>query len=168
LGALEGMPETDYWMARPATKKSRIKRCRPPIDPELLLLIEFRRISLFFRQGFVTSRSGIVTLAASGWLKQEVIPKYRLAIPTQRTYENKRELRPRRRDFNGERAAETCFTILTIVIFGVIVGISAYAVLSVIPKFQRYQTPEWQRAHSPLNLVNSNGVESQTHSSGLK
>jgi hypothetical protein len=43
-------------------------------------------IDLLFRQGFVTPRSGIATFAASGWLKQEVIPMYRLAISTQRTY----------------------------------------------------------------------------------
>jgi len=48
---------------------------------ELLLCTEIRRISLLFRQGFVTSRSGIATFAASGWLNQEVIPMYRLAIP---------------------------------------------------------------------------------------
>ena len=91
---------------------------------------------------------------------------YRLAIPMQRTYENKREVRPRRRDFNGEQAAEAYFTILTIVIFGMIVGIGTYTVLSVIPKFQRHQTQEWKEPHS--YLVNSNRVESQTHSSGLK
>ena len=72
---------------------------------------------------------------------------YRLAIPMQRTYEDKRELRPRRRDFDGERAAETCFTVLTIVIFGMIVGIGAHCAVSLIPNLQRYQTPEWKRAH---------------------
>lgn len=72
-----------------------------------------------------------------------------LAIPMQRTHENKRELRPRRRDFSGGRAAETCFAILTIVIFGIIVGITAYVVPSAISKLQRYRTPEWQRTHLP-------------------
>lgn len=92
---------------------------------------------------------------------------YRLAIPMQRTYENKRELRHRRRDFNGERAAEACFTILVIVIFGMILGIGTYSVLSLIANLQRYRTLEWQRAHAPLYLVNSNGAESNTHSSAL-
>jgi len=72
--------------------------------------------------------------------KQELTPMYRLAIPTQRTNEISCELRPRRRDFNGERAAETCFTILTVVIFGMIAGIGTYSVLSVISDFYRYQT----------------------------
>ena len=80
---------------------------------------------------------------------------YPLAIPTQRTSKNQPELRPRRRDFNGEKAAGTCFTVLTIVIFGMIVGIGAYSVLCLIPNLQRDQTPEWRRAHSSLNLVNS-------------
>lgn len=42
----------------------------PSIGPELLLRIEFRRISLFFRQVFVTSWSRIANLAGSGWLKR--------------------------------------------------------------------------------------------------
>jgi len=57
----------------------------------------------------------------------------------QRTYENKRELSPRCRDFNGEQAAEAYFPVLTIVILAMIVGIGAYTVLYVIPNFQRYK-----------------------------
>jgi len=73
---------------------------------------------------------------------------YRIAIPMQRVPE-KREAGPRRAAFNGERAVDVYFTILTILILGMIVGIGAYAVNSLIPALQDYQSPQWQRSHSP-------------------
>lgn len=56
----------------------------------------------------------------------------RIAIPMPGVREQ-REPRLRRPEFNGERAVEVYFTILTVVILGMIVGIGAYAVLSSSP-----------------------------------
>ena len=92
---------------------------------------------------------------------------YRIAIPMQKTHE-KREPRPRRPKFDGERAVEVCFAVMTIVILGMLVGIGAYAVHSVIPALQKYQSPEWQRSHFPRNLAYPQGIDFQSHSPDLK
>jgi hypothetical protein len=88
---------------------------------------------------------------------------YRIAIPMPRIRE-KREARPRRGDFNGERAVEIYFAVMTVVILGMIVGIGAYAVHSVIPAWQKYQSPAWQRSHFPRNLTYPRSVEFESHS----
>ena len=87
----------------------------------------------------------------------------RIAIPMQRVAE-KREPRPRRPRSNGEKAAEVYFTVLTILILGMIVGIGAFAVYSVIPAWQQFQSQEWQRTHSPSNLFYPHTDESQPRS----
>ena len=89
------------------------------------------------------------------------------AIPLQRVPE-KREPRPRRPRFDGERAAELYFTVLTILILGMIVGLGAYAVNFVIPAWQQYQAQQWQRSHSPLNLAYPHSDESPSHSPDLR
>ena len=77
---------------------------------------------------------------------------YRIAIPMERVTE-KRETRPRRPRFDGERAVEIYFTVLTIVILGMIVGIAAYAVNSLIPAWQEHQYQQWQRTNFPRNMA---------------
>jgi hypothetical protein len=91
---------------------------------------------------------------------------YRLAIPMQRVHEKReaREIRARRPGFNGERALEVYFAVITIVILGGIVGLGAYAVFSVIPAWQKYQSQEWQRSHFPVNPTYLQSVEIQSHS----
>ncbi len=91
----------------------------------------------------------------------------RIAIPLQRVAE-KREARPRRPHFDGERAVELYYTVLTILILGMIVGIGAYAVNFVIPAWQEYQSHEWQRSHSLRNLAYPHSDESPSHSPDLK
>ncbi len=89
---------------------------------------------------------------------------YRIAIPMQ-TVAEKREPRPRRPRINGERAAELYFAVLTIVILGMIVGVGAFAVNSVIPAWQQYQSREWQRSHSPGNLFYPHSDDSRSRPS---
>lgn len=91
----------------------------------------------------------------------------RLAIPIERVPE-KREPRPRRTHFDGVRAAELYFTILTIAILGMIVGIGAYVVNSLIPAWQQYQSQEWQRSHLLRNLAYPHSDESRSRSPDLK
>ena len=91
----------------------------------------------------------------------------RIAIPIERVPE-KREPRPRRPPFDGVRAAELYFTILTIVILGMIVGIGAYVVNSLIPAWHEYQSQEWQRSHFLRNLAYPHSDESPSRSSDLK
>ena len=87
----------------------------------------------------------------------------RIAIPMQRV-PAKREPRPRRPHFDGERATEIYFTVLTILILGMIVGIGAYAINTLIPAWQEYQSQEWQRSHSSRNPAYLQGDESRSHS----
>ena len=91
----------------------------------------------------------------------------RIAIPIERVAE-KREPRPRRRGFDGERAVELYFTVLTILILGMIVGVAAFAVNFVIPAWQEHQSQEWQRSHSPMNLAYPHSDESPSQPSDLK
>jgi hypothetical protein len=92
---------------------------------------------------------------------------YRIAIPMEIMHE-KREARARRPGFNGEWALEIYFAVLTIVILGGIVGLGAYTVLSIIPAWQKYQSPAWQRSHSAVNLAYPQSVEFQSHSTDPK
>ena len=88
---------------------------------------------------------------------------YRLAVPMQRLHE-KREPHPRRRSVDGERAVEVYFTVLTIVILGMIVGISAYTVRSIIPKLKELQSPEWQSSHYQRNHESPTDCALKSHS----
>ena len=90
---------------------------------------------------------------------------YRLAVPMQRLHE-KREPRPRRRSFDGERALEVYFTALMIVILGMIVGIGAYA-YSIIPTLKEHQPPVWQRSHYQRNHESpmDSALKSHSHDS---
>lgn len=83
---------------------------------------------------------------------------WRMAIPMQWTQERGHSRRRRSSD-DGERAVEAYFAVLTILILGMIIGIAAFAVLRVIP--------EWQRLHS-LDRMNHNRFEFESHSSELK
>jgi hypothetical protein len=94
--------------------------------------------------------------------RKEAISMYRIAISMPGIRE-KREVRPRRRDFNDERAVEIYFAVMTALILGMIVGIGAYAVHSVIPAWQKYQSQEWQRSHFPRNLTYPRSVEFESH-----
>jgi hypothetical protein len=58
---------------------------------------------------------------------------------------------------NGERLLEAYFAVLTIVILGMIVGTVAYAVVYVIPS--------WQRSHSPRNQENPLVLDFRSHTS---
>ena len=91
----------------------------------------------------------------------------RIAIPIERVAE-KREPRPRRPRFDGERAVELYFTVLTVLILGMIVGLAAFAVNYVIPAWQERQSQEWQRSHSPMNLAYPHRDESPSRSPDLK
>ena len=73
----------------------------------------------------------------------------------QRTYEDKRDLRHRRRDFNGERAAEACFTVLTIVNCDSRDdrGVSAHIPCFTSSRSSRDTKLRWQIAHSSFNFV---------------
>jgi hypothetical protein len=88
---------------------------------------------------------------------------YRIAIPMPRVHE-KRETRARRPGFNAERVLEIYFAVLTVLILGGIVGLGAYTVLSIIPAWQKYQSPAWQKSHSPMNFSYPQSVEFQSHS----
>jgi hypothetical protein len=89
-----------------------------------------------------------------------------MAIPMQRVHERReaRETRARRPGFNGDRALDIYFAVITIVILGVIVGLGAYIVLSIIPAWQKHQTSQWQRSHFPVNQSYPQSVEFQSHS----
>ena len=91
---------------------------------------------------------------------------YRIAIPMEGMHEKRetRETRARRSGQNGERALEIYFAVLLIVILGGMVGLGAYAVFSVIPEWQKYQSRQWQRSHLPMNLSYPQSVEAQPYS----
>jgi hypothetical protein len=114
-------------------------------------------------------RSPFLSLSVGQTWGQEVIPMYRIAIPMQKAIpmqrmHEKREARARRPGFNAERALEIYFAVITIVILGGIVGLSAYTVISIVPAWQKYQSPAWQRSHFPVNLAYPQSVEFQSHS----
>ena len=60
----------------------------------------------------------------------------RIALPIYQI--NERPVpRPRRRRLSADRAVEIYFAVLTFVILGMIIGIGAYTILTVIPAWQR-------------------------------
>jgi H+/Cl- antiporter ClcA len=74
----------------------------------------------------------------------------RLAIPMQQTNERRitserRNARPRRSNYDGERVVEAYFAVMILVIVGMIIGLAAYTVLRVIP--------EWEKSHSSRNRM---------------
>jgi hypothetical protein len=83
------------------------------------------------------------------------IPMFRV-VPINRTRERPvKRIRPS--EDSGERIVEAYFAVLTIVILGMIIGIFAYAVLYVIP--------DWQRPHSPRSQKNFPIIEFRSNSS---
>jgi hypothetical protein len=84
-----------------------------------------------------------------------VIPVRQKAIPTVRIHED-RDPRPRRPKNNADRALEAYFAVMIMVILGSIIGLTAYAVHTVIP--------EWQKSHSPRNLQYPLNVLFESHS----
>lgn len=59
-----------------------------------------------------------------------------IAIPIFTT-DNRPKSRQRRPTRRGDRAVEAYFAVLTFVILGMIIGLGAYTVLSVIPEWQK-------------------------------
>jgi hypothetical protein len=92
---------------------------------------------------------------------------YLIKKPMHRLHE-RRDRRPRRTRDSGERAVEACFAVLTVVILGMMIGMGAYAVLYVIPEWQRYHSQELQRYRSPWHQDAPWNVEFESHSPELK
>ena len=68
-----------------------------------------------------------------------------IAVPMYRADERPNP-RPRRPKNRGERAVEIYFAFLTFLILGMIIGLGAYTILSLIPAWQRFLSSQ-ERPH---------------------
>lgn len=91
---------------------------------------------------------------------------YRMSIPVQRVPE--KHARPRSPRFSGARGAELYFTVLTIVILGIIVVIGACVINFLIPAWQQFQSQQWQKFHLLWNPGDPYNHESRRLSPDLK
>jgi hypothetical protein len=83
----------------------------------------------------------------------------RTAIQMGRMRELRNTRRPRSDDY-GERALDVYFTVMTILILGMIVGIGSYAIFRVIPALER--------SHSSRGPQYHQHYEFEPHTSELK